>query len=99
MSFLSSRFIGMRDFLVVWSGQTVSRLGTYMTFFALVDFWLWEETGSAAALATVLSLSTAGAIYFLSAFAMFVVGASGFFVTNLYHLEMLVPDFAAPGVD
>lgn len=62
MSFLSSRFAGLRDFMIVWSAQTISRFGTYMTFFALVDFWLWEETGSAAALAAVLSLSTAGAI-------------------------------------
>ena len=41
---------GMRGFTVVWIGQFVSMLGTFMTNFALT-FWAWQETGQATALA------------------------------------------------
>jgi len=42
----------MRTFLLVWSGQLVSTIGSYMTFFALT-LWAWDATSSATALALV----------------------------------------------
>jgi MFS transporter, DHA3 family, macrolide efflux protein len=40
----------MRVFTLIWFGQLVSTIGTYMTEFALT-LWAWEATGSATALA------------------------------------------------
>lgn len=42
----------MRTFLIIWSGQLVSALGSQMTIFALT-IWTWEKTGSATALALI----------------------------------------------
>ncbi len=42
----------MRIFTLIWLGQLVSTLGSYMTFFALT-LWAWDATGSATALALV----------------------------------------------
>ena len=42
----------MRTFILIWSGQLVSTVGSYMTEFALI-IWAWELTGSATALALV----------------------------------------------
>src|SRR5688572_22635406 len=44
---------GMGTFLVIWSGQLVSTLGSSMTRFALA-IWVWERTE--AATATVLTI-------------------------------------------
>ncbi len=40
----------MRTFLIVWSGQLVSTIGSYMTRFA-VAILVWELTGKATAIA------------------------------------------------
>ncbi|MBE7385510.1 MAG: MFS transporter [Leptolyngbya sp. SIO1E4] len=42
----------MRTFTLIWFGQLVSTIGSYMTEFALI-LWAWELTGSATALALV----------------------------------------------
>lgn len=42
----------MRTFILIWFGQLVSTIGSYMTEFALT-LWAWEVTGSATALALV----------------------------------------------
>ena len=42
----------MRTFTIIWFGQLVSTIGSYMTGFALT-LWAWEVTGSATALALV----------------------------------------------
>ena len=42
----------MRTFTLIWFGQLVSTLGSYMTFFALT-LWAWDQTGSATTLALV----------------------------------------------
>ncbi len=42
----------MRTFTLIWLGQLVSTIGTYMTGFALT-LWAWELTGSTTALALV----------------------------------------------
>lgn len=61
---------GMTSFLVVWSGQFISFIGTGMTGFA-VSFWIFQETGQASALTwalfffftpTILASPLAGAI-------------------------------------
>ena len=36
---------GMRTFLVIWSGQLVSTIGSGLTGFAL-GVWIYQETGS-----------------------------------------------------
>lgn len=41
---------GMRGFLIIWSGQVVSLLGTGMTRFALL-VWAWSQAGNATAIA------------------------------------------------
>jgi len=43
---------GMRGFTIVWVGQFISLLGTFMTNFALT-IWAWQLTGEATALALV----------------------------------------------
>lgn len=40
----------MRAFLVIWSGQLVSEIGTAMTRFALL-IWIYEQTGRATSVA------------------------------------------------
>jgi MFS transporter, DHA3 family, macrolide efflux protein len=42
----------MRTFTILWFGQLVSTIGTYMTGFAL-ELWTWELTGSATPLALI----------------------------------------------
>ncbi|WP_414526559.1 MFS transporter [Nodularia chucula] len=42
----------MRTFLIIWLGQIASTIGSFMTVFALT-IWVWDKTGSAAALALV----------------------------------------------
>lgn len=42
----------MRTFMIIWLGQMVSSIGSYMTNFAL-SLWAWEITGQATALALV----------------------------------------------
>jgi MFS family permease len=44
--------MGMTAFIIIWSGQVVSLLGTAMTNFALT-IWAYQETGQATALALV----------------------------------------------
>ncbi|MBF2029835.1 MAG: MFS transporter [Oscillatoriales cyanobacterium C42_A2020_001] len=46
----------MRTFTIIWSGQFVSTVGSYMTEFALI-LWAWQVTGSATALALVAFFS------------------------------------------
>ncbi|MEO1348166.1 MAG: MFS transporter [Cyanobacteria bacterium J06635_15] len=42
----------MRTFTLIWFGQLVSTIGSYMSEFALI-LWAWELTGSATAIALV----------------------------------------------
>lgn len=42
----------MRKFLVIWSGQFVSAIGSNMTLFGLI-IWAWEKTSTASALAFI----------------------------------------------
>lgn len=46
----------MRTFTIIWFGQLVSTIGSYMTEFALI-LWAWQVTGSATALALVAFFS------------------------------------------
>ena len=57
----------MRSFLVIWSGQFVSLVGTAMTNFALM-VWAWELTGEATALA-LLGFFHMGAVIACAPFA------------------------------
>jgi hypothetical protein len=47
----------MRDFLVIWSGQVVSNLGTGLSGFAL-GVWAYRQTGSATALSLITLFAT-----------------------------------------
>lgn len=51
----------MRDYLVVWLGQTLSVLGTSMTTFAMT-IWAWDKSGQATPLAFIIA---AGFVTFL----------------------------------
>lgn len=42
----------MRNFTILWLGQLVSTIGSYMTVFALM-IWVWQQTGSATTLALI----------------------------------------------
>lgn len=46
----------MRTFLVVWSGQLLSMLGTAMTQFAMI-IWVWNQTQTATALVLITVIS------------------------------------------
>lgn len=51
-------YIELRDFLILWSTQGVSQLGSSMTGFAL-SLWLFEQTGSSLRTATLTICSYA----------------------------------------
>lgn len=48
---------GMATFLVVWAGQVVSVLGSYLTGFALA-VWIYQQTGSATLFALITLVTT-----------------------------------------
>jgi DHA3 family macrolide efflux protein-like MFS transporter len=58
---LTRRPSGMFGFSIVWLGQLVSVTGSGMTRFALT-LWVWEQTGSATAMAVVAIFSFAPAV-------------------------------------
>jgi MFS family permease len=62
MNFL--RALSHRPFALLWTGQTVSRLGDSLHRIALA-WWVLEETGSAAAMATVLVLTQVPMLIFI----------------------------------
>ncbi len=51
------RALGYRPFVLLWSGQTISRLGDNFYRIALA-WWVLEKTGSATVMGTVLICST-----------------------------------------
>lgn len=58
------RSLRHRPFALLWTGQSVSRLGDSFYRIALA-WWVLEETGSAAAMGTVLTLAFAPMLIFL----------------------------------
>jgi MFS family permease len=62
MTFL--RALRIRSFALLWTGQTISRLGDSVYRIAL-SWWVLEETGSATAMSTVLVVSFLPMVVFL----------------------------------
>ena len=62
-------FHGMAKFLILWSSQTISRLGSAMTNYALI-LWVYQQKGTATSI-TLLSFFT----YLPSIMLCFVAGA------------------------
>ena len=58
------RSLKHRFFALLWSGQTISRLGDSLYRIALA-WWVLEKTGSAAIMGTVLIFSTVPMLIFL----------------------------------
>src|SRR5215213_6562896 len=58
------RSLGSQSFALVWSGQTLSRIGDFLYQVALA-WWVLEQTGSATAMASLLIVSFAPALLFL----------------------------------
>jgi DHA3 family macrolide efflux protein-like MFS transporter len=58
---------GMATFAVIWGGQVISTLGSYLTGFAL-GVWIYQQTGSATLFA-LISLATTVPAILLSPFA------------------------------
>jgi MFS transporter, DHA3 family, tetracycline resistance protein len=58
------RVLGNRSFALLWSGQTLSRIGDYLYQVALA-WWVLEHTGSAAAMASLLIVSFTPTLLFL----------------------------------
>jgi DHA3 family macrolide efflux protein-like MFS transporter len=58
---------GMATFAVIWAGQVISALGSYLTGFAL-GVWIYQKTGSATLFA-LISLATTVPAILLSPFA------------------------------
>jgi DHA3 family tetracycline resistance protein-like MFS transporter len=58
------RALAHRPFALLWAGQTISRLGDAILAIALA-WWVLEETGSAAAMGTVLAVRTVPELVFL----------------------------------
>jgi len=50
----SNMFSGLRDFFILWSSQSVSKLGTSMTTFALI-IWVYNQKGTASSI-TLLTI-------------------------------------------
>ena len=59
-----ARALRHRSFALLWIGQTISRLGDSLYRIALA-WWVLEETGSAAAMSTVLVVSSIPMLIFL----------------------------------
>lgn len=78
----------MSKFILIWFGQLISTIGSYMSEFALT-LWAWELTGSATALALVGFFSLLPRI-FISLFAGIIVDRG-----NRKHLMMLGDAIAA----
>ena len=78
----------MRKFILIWFGQLVSTIGSYMSEFTLT-LWAWEATGSATALALVGFFSLLPRIL-ISLFAGIIVDRA-----NRKHLMMLGDAIAA----
>lgn len=78
----------MRKFTLIWFGQLVSTIGSYMSKFALT-LWAWQLTGSATALALVGFFSLLPRI-FISLFAGIIVDRA-----NRKYLMMLGDAIAA----
>ena len=57
------RSLLIRNFALLWSGQTISRVGDQLNRIALA-WWILEKTGSAAAMSTVLIFSSVPMILF-----------------------------------
>ncbi|HZQ09971.1 MAG TPA: MFS transporter [Anaerolineae bacterium] len=57
------RSLLIRNFALLWSGQTISRVGDQLNRIALA-WWILEKTGSAAAMGTVLIFSSVPMILF-----------------------------------
>ena len=49
--------LGNKDFLLLWSGQTVSQMGSRIFYIALM-WWVLESTGSAFSIGTIMISST-----------------------------------------
>ena len=60
----SFRALRQRPFAMLWSGQTISRLGDRFYQVALV-WWVLEKTGSAVVMGTVLIFSEVPMLIFL----------------------------------
>ncbi|MEM9244158.1 MAG: MFS transporter [Cyanobacteria bacterium P01_F01_bin.153] len=78
----------MRKFTLIWLGQLVSTIGSYMSGFALT-LWAWELTGTATALALVGFFQLLPSV-FVSLFAGIIVDRA-----NRKHLIMLGDGIAA----
>jgi MFS transporter, DHA3 family, macrolide efflux protein len=78
----------VRKFILIWFGQLISTIGSYMSEFALT-LWAWELTGSATALALVGFFSLLPRI-FISIFAGIIVDRA-----NRKHLMILSDAIAA----
>jgi DHA3 family macrolide efflux protein-like MFS transporter len=61
----------MRTFFIIWLGQMVSTIGSFMTVFALT-IWVWQQTGSATDLTLVTFFSQLPRI-FVTPFAGLIV--------------------------
>ncbi len=59
---LSSLPQGMRTFLRIWFGQTVSQIGSRMTHFGLT-LWLWGQSGQATSVALMIFFSILPTIF------------------------------------
>lgn len=82
-----NKLSGLRSFLILWSSQAVSSLGTAMTSFALI-IWVYRQQGTASSI-TLLSVCS----YLPSILFCFVAGA----LADSWNKKkiMLVSDFVA----
>ncbi len=81
------RLSGMTGFVVLWLGQIISVLASFMTQFALT-IWAFQETGQATALALVQ-------VFFITPFLL-ISPVAGVLVDRYNHkLMMMLSDFGA----
>jgi len=60
---IKNMFSGLRDFLILWSSQSVSELGTAMTNFALI-IWVYDQKGTASSIALLTICSLVPSVLF-----------------------------------
>src|SRR5512145_401141 len=59
---LSSLPQGMRTFLRIWAGQTISQIGSRMTHFGLT-LWIWGQTSQATSVTLMIFFSILPTIF------------------------------------
>ncbi len=88
-------FTGMPAFTILWMGQVISLVGTALFSFALA-IWLYQQTGQATTITTLIFFSNLPRIMSLLIFLAAIVGISvpslSYAIPAFRNVEDIIPD-------